>query len=291
MISISAQHTFRFNQDKPELIDLAMEPLNAEALRQLHASRMYSILLVNRGAIKLEISNHIRSIASPALVFLSQYQPYRIQGFSASTEGILLQFSSDFYCIHLHHKEVACDGVLFHTVFDPPQFALNAPESTKLKQAWIDLIEEFSRPEKDAEMLFTLLKLVLKQAARIRNQEEQVNAAVSTMPEALLQLKNLLEESFRNRLSASDYAEKLNMRPERLNRLVKNHTGLTLSALIQERVMAEARRELYLTEKPVRQIAAELGFDDPFYFSRLFKNVSTVSPETYRTNTRMQAHP
>ena len=52
--------------------------------------------------------------------------------------------------------------------------------------------------------------------------------------------------------------------------------------LIAERIVIEAKSELYLTNKPVKTIAYELGYDDEYYFSRFFKNNANVSPQTYR---------
>jgi AraC-like DNA-binding protein len=52
--------------------------------------------------------------------------------------------------------------------------------------------------------------------------------------------------------------------------------------LIHERIIIEAKRELYLTNKTVKEIAYELGFNDEFYFSRFFKNNTEVSPQVYR---------
>jgi AraC-like DNA-binding protein len=52
--------------------------------------------------------------------------------------------------------------------------------------------------------------------------------------------------------------------------------------LIHERIIIEAKRELYLTNKTVKEIAWELGFNDEFYFSRFFKNNTEVSPQLYR---------
>lgn len=55
-----------------------------------------------------------------------------------------------------------------------------------------------------------------------------------------------------------------------------------LAPIFNERIVIEAKRELYLTGKPVKQIAYELGFNDEFYFSRFFKGQATVSPQMYR---------
>jgi AraC family transcriptional activator of pobA len=74
----------------------------------------------------------------------------------------------------------------------------------------------------------------------------------------------------------------LHLTPKALGRITKQHFNKTLTDLIAERIIIEAKRELYLTSKPVKTIAHELGFDDEFYFSRYFKNRTFVSPQIYR---------
>jgi YesN/AraC family two-component response regulator len=64
--------------------------------------------------------------------------------------------------------------------------------------------------------------------------------------------------------------------------MAKNHFNRTLTDMIAERIVIEAKRELYLTNKPVKTIAFELGYDDEYYFSRFFKNNADVSPQLYR---------
>ena len=72
------------------------------------------------------------------------------------------------------------------------------------------------------------------------------------------------------------------MTPKALSKLVKQHFNRTPTDLIAERIMVEAKRELYLSAKPVKAIAIELGFDDAYYFSRFFKRHADISPEIYR---------
>lgn len=52
--------------------------------------------------------------------------------------------------------------------------------------------------------------------------------------------------------------------------------------LSESEIMFIAKRELYLTSKPVKEIAYELGFEDEFYFSRFFKKNAEISPQYYR---------
>ena len=74
----------------------------------------------------------------------------------------------------------------------------------------------------------------------------------------------------------------LHVTPVVLARAAKNHFNMTLSDLITERIIVEAKRELYLTDKTVKEIAYELGYDDEYYFSRVFKGKADISPQFYR---------
>jgi AraC-like DNA-binding protein len=70
--------------------------------------------------------------------------------------------------------------------------------------------------------------------------------------------------------------------PKALGKITKSHFNKTLSSLINERIIIEAKRELYLTGKTVKEIAYGLGYDDEFYFSRFFKINTEISPQLYR---------
>ena len=87
---------------------------------------------------------------------------------------------------------------------------------------------------------------------------------------------------YKTRHSASDYADLLSITTKALAKITKTHLNKTLTDLISERIIIEAKRELYLTNKPVKEIAWELGYDDEHYFSRFFKTNADVSPQMYR---------
>jgi len=95
-------------------------------------------------------------------------------------------------------------------------------------------------------------------------------------------LKNAIEEHFRTRHSSADYADLLYVSTPVLNNISRQYFNKTLTDLIAERMATEAKRELYLTAKPVKQIAFELGYGDEFYFSRFFKKHTGVSPAIFR---------
>jgi AraC-like DNA-binding protein len=78
----------------------------------------------------------------------------------------------------------------------------------------------------------------------------------------------------------------LNVTLKKLNRVARQHLSKTIGDMISERLIAQAKHELYLGSKPVKQIARELGFRDVSYFSRFFKIRTNTSPHAYRESFR-----
>ena len=53
--------------------------------------------------------------------------------------------------------------------------------------------------------------------------------------------------------------------------------------IVHERLMLEARRLLAYTSMPVAQVAEQLGYADPAYFSKFFARAVGQTPTTYRS--------
>jgi len=135
------------------------------------------------------------------------------------------------------------------------------------------------------ELLMSYLKIFLITAVRLKTEQQPGDHQVLLArkePFILQNLKDAIESHFKQKHSASDYADMLNISPKALAKMAKNHFNRTLTDMIAERIIIEAKRELYLTNKPVKEIAFELGYDDEYYFSRFFKNNADVSPQLYR---------
>lgn len=95
-----------------------------------------------------------------------------------------------------------------------------------------------------------------------------------------------LEQHFLTMKRPSAFAENLHISVSYLNECVKSITGKSVSHHIQQRVILEAKRLLYHSDKSVKEIAAELGYDDYPYFSRLFTKVTGMTAVTFRRTNR-----
>ena len=135
------------------------------------------------------------------------------------------------------------------------------------------------------ELLVSYLKIFLITASRLKTQQHTGAAEEikdNKEPFILQKLKDAIEINFKTKHSPADYAEMLYITPKALAKITKTHFNKTLSSLINGRIIIEAKRELYLTNKTVKEIGYELGYEDEYYFSRFFKVNADVSPQLYR---------
>lgn len=94
--------------------------------------------------------------------------------------------------------------------------------------------------------------------------------------------ESLVEQQFRARRGVAEYAAQLAVSPTHLNRIVRQATGGSASALITQRMLREARRMLIYTNLSAAEIAYDLGFADPAHFSRVFTRGTGLPPRGFR---------
>lgn len=256
---------------------------DGEALREVSRFNYFTVLLVleGRGSVVADVSAF--AFFDHSLLCFSLYQPFRIKP-DGLFRGIMVNFHPEFFCLHKHRHEVSCNGVLFNNIYESPVLALSEAEFASLHLLFRGIEEEMRRPGiAQMEALLSYLKLLLINASRMKMERRgALPEAVEKEPEILGRLKAAIEERFASLHSPGDYAGMLNISTAALNKVVKASLDKTLSQLIAERIVVEAKRQLYLTSKPVKQIAFELGYDDEFYFSRFFKGNVGVSPQYFR---------
>jgi AraC family transcriptional regulator, transcriptional activator of pobA len=245
----------------------------------------YSLIWITKGSGTMKADFSEYKFSENRLFAFSPYQPFMILT-CENLEGITLQFHPDFYCIHKHQNEVACNGVLFNNIYEPPCIKVDEGTTTTFSMLLEQIKIEMQTPElAQYELLISYLKIFLITASRLKTQQQPAAyAAIADLKEpfVLQNLKDAIEKDFKIKHSPSDYAKALNISTSALAKIVKSYFNKTLTELIAERIIIEAKRELYLTNKTIKEIAYELGYNDEFYFSRFFKTNADVSPQVYR---------
>ena len=250
----------------------------------LQRNNFYSLIWVRegKGLLKVDFSEYL--FESNTLFAFAPYQPFMIST-DQNIHGIAIQFHSDFYCIHRNPKETNCDTTLFNNIYEPPCLSIDQASKAKLT-LWIDQLKlELNDGQNfDYELLIPHLKIILVNLSRIKQSKQPKTQMLieNQTPYLLEQLKSSLENHYKEKHSASEYATLLRISPSALARLVKKHLNKTPTELITERILLEAKRELYMTTKTIKEVAWDLGYKDEYYFSRVFKSNTGVSPQKYR---------
>jgi AraC-like DNA-binding protein len=122
----------------------------------------------------------------------------------------------------------------------------------------------------DAELILAHLNSLLAEisAAYFGNGKKPADGKLSTY----IQFKLLVEANLTDHTSVNEIAEKLAVNTNSLYSIVKNYSGLSPKEFITNRLILEAKRRLYYAESTsIKELSYDLGFNDPEYFSRLFK--------------------
>lgn len=258
---------------------------NGTAFDHVQRLNYYSLIWVQQGNGKAKVDFTEFDFNENTLFSFVPYQPFMLSA-NKEFKGMVLNFHPDFFCIHKHQKEVACNGVLFNNIYRPPFITIDPTSSDMFTNLIGQMKVEMQNPDlAQYELLVSYLKIFLITAARLKTaQQPEVKQAVgdNQEPFILQTLKDAIERDFKTKHSASDYADTLHISPKALAKITKTYFNKTLTEIIAERIVIEAKRELYLTSKTVKQIAYELGYHDEYYFSRFFKTNADVSPQLYR---------
>ena len=198
--------------------------------------------------------------------------------------GILAwQFNREFYCIIDHDSEVSCVGFLFSNT-DHLFVKLNDLAQQKLQLLSDIFVEEFKTSDNiQNEMLLVLLKRLIIYVTRLaRLGYAPVKKLQDERFHIIRKFNLLVEKNFKTEHSVSFYAEQLCKAPKTLSNLFAIFNQKAPSQVIQERIIVEAKRLLYYTDKSIKHISFELGFEDVAYFSNFFKKNTGVSPSDFK---------
>lgn len=204
--------------------------------------------------------------------------------FDDTCSGVLLHYNRDFYCVEIHDKEVACDGILFHNIYDVPVVLMEQQSSNELQNILQQIKDEIELDDSGIEeMLRILLKQIIIKCTRLWKQVQSV-AGELARPEVEFSrsFSQLVEWHYTRYHSVADYAALLNITPKALNKRITRNTDTTPNDLIKNRIILEAKRLLVHTHLSIKEIGYKLGYDDTSYFTRFFTKQTKVAPQSFR---------
>ena len=240
----------------------------------------YSIYWIQEGKGTYTIDFEQYTFDDNVLFFLSPGQVFTVDSEEIKT-AYKLTFLRDFYCIQTHDKEVACNGILFNNIYETPFVKPCEKDTKKLNFILESLIEEFQQEEiAQYDMLQSFLKQFIIHAVRVKKENHIIKEDTETR--LFKDFSLLVELNFKKLHSVSDYANRLGVSPKSITKHFQKLGRKTPSDFIKNRILLEAKRLLIYTDKTVKEIAFELGFNDPAYFTRFFTKATQKSPLQFK---------
>lgn len=252
---------------------------------QIHSNNYFSLVWVTDGTGKVKTGNSEYDFKENTLLAFAPSQQFKFSN-DNPVKGIVIHFHSDFFSIHQHDKERAFMEVLYNNSFLMPCVDIDQNTASAFKMICEQMKAEMQVAAlAQNELLVAYLKIFLINASRLKMEQQAVSEnpwEYKKEPTILLRLKEAIELNFRAKHSPGEYADLLFVTTKTLAKISKSHYNKTLSDIINDRIITEAKRELFQTNKAIKNIAYELGYDDEYYFSRFFKVNTSVSPQKFR---------
>lgn len=220
-----------------------------------------------------------------SLFFVAPNQFLKIET-CGTEQGWMIYYNRDFYCIQIHDQEVACDGLLFNNIQNMPVVQVPKEEKEFVDHLFNQMEFEFKLKDTSLEeMNRTYLKQLLIKATRMWKQQhlEKIVTGQNNDLEFFRKFTVLVDKHYKQKHSVADYADFLAMAPKTVTHKFKRLKLPQPNEVIKNRIILEAKRLLVHTALTAKEIAHELGYDDPAYFSRQFQIKTGESPSGFRT--------
>lgn len=100
--------------------------------------------------------------------------------------------------------------------------------------------------------------------------------------QVIFDIKEVIDQQYVNNLTNAELAALINENGFNAQALVRNKIGLSVKSLLSNKKLLESQKEIAFTDKNIQEISYDLGYNDPAYFNRVFKNEIGQSPLEFR---------
>ncbi|MCT4613777.1 MAG: AraC family transcriptional regulator [Marinifilaceae bacterium] len=242
-----------------------------------HRLEFYQILVITRGRGIHEVDFQEIAYSENTVIPVVAGQVQKFH-YNSNLEGYAILFQPDFIIKEPSDYLFLYDFTIFlHSL---------SPISSLANEAIYSLIREMKEEQAKQQAFFStefqrnLLKNFLIQIER--NKRTRTNFPCNDSLDMFLKFRKLLEEHLSYKTKVIDLCQLMNITPKQLNASLKLYNNKTAKEFVDDRVMLEIKRLLVYSNLSVKEIAYEMGFEDPTNFTKYFKAKVKQLPTEYR---------
>ena len=250
----------------------------------------YKICLVSGKSI-IHYADRGIEIDGTTLFFGNPHIPYSWQIISENQKGYTCLFKEDFLKGH-DRSESLQESPLFK-IGGTPIFTLPPAQRDTIADIFQKIIAERDSAYvfKD-DLIRNYISLIIHEALKMQPSEnffkhKNAHSRITALFLELLERQFPIESPSHplQLRTAQDFAGRLSIHVNHLNRAVKDVTGKPTTTLIAERIVSEARALLQHTDWTIAEVAYALGFEYPTYFNNYIKRLTGGTPSALRLQT------
>ncbi len=255
---------------------------NKDFFDKPHRHDFFLCVLFSKGSGTHEIDFNTYQIKPGSVYFLRPGQTHYWK-FDNQPEGYIFFHTQNFYELHFSKSKLE-QFPYYYSYKNTPTLHLDLNETKRLESIFRNINDEYHKrlPYKK-QKIACLINTAYIDLARHYNVFESTKSIISvTYIDTLRSLERTIDIHYKTEKSAKFYADKLNITPKHLNRIVKATLGKTTTDLITERVILESKRLIVHSNNTLSAISEILGYQDYAYFSKVFKQKTEVTPLEFK---------
>ncbi len=242
----------------------------------------FTSIFVTSGSCSADINLISHRIEAPAIVNISSshiMQPYDISDDFMASFVVMSSRLRDGIT-----SQIMKDTDILNRISNNPVIHLTPEVSEAMQEHYSELrsITEDTANEWPFQTIqYSILAFFFRWMVKCLDKSSET-ANPSKTNHIVERFKRLVQENFRKERFLDFYAERLEITPKHLSRLVKANTGFSAVEWINQFVILEAKVMLSSTNMNVQQIAEELNFPSQSFFGKYFKKATGMSPKEFR---------
>ncbi|MCL4640393.1 MULTISPECIES: helix-turn-helix domain-containing protein [Olivibacter] len=251
--------------------------------------RAYYKISFIKGKNRAEYADKVIKVEKNALLFATPKVPYHWIPLDEKQGGSFCVFTDEF--LIKNKSGVVLDELPIFQVGGYPVFEITDEEAEEIAYIFKKIQKEIAS---DYAYKYDLIRnYVLElihygqklQPATILHAHQNAATRIISLFIELLERQFPIDSTHQRLMlrTAKEYAERLAIHVNHLNKVLKEHTGRTTTDIISSRIAQEAKILLKQTDWNISEIAYSLGFEEVAHFSNFFKKQTSLAPLTFRS--------
>ncbi len=271
-----------FEKSVADFFCLKIEELTERVLKPIKPSReeSHTLIFVQEGSYTTKIGFEEYTVSPNQIVVLQAGAVFSTEEVSNKVKGFTCHFHPNVLIGKFGNGSLLSEFEFLNTG-NYPILTVSDEAQKHVVPLFERLTTEFTREgTPNSQIIHSYLYALLTELQLLAgsNPKPGQSAAYRIVSE----FRKLIHQKAKENLKVADFAKRMNVSSNHLNKSVKSITSKSASELIDETKLIEIKYLLYQSTLSVSEIAYQMGYLDPSYFTRFFKKKEGISPKQFR---------